>query len=200
MDGTAATDYDWVAALRDPVRRDDAAARLRERLRRALGRSFGRQLSDDDLDDLTQDAVARTLVKLDEFRGESQFLTWATAIGVRVVLGEIRKRKHASRAMDQVLADGREALGQALAPTSLQQEDARAVLYRAIDDALTEAQREALLAKLGGLSMMEIGRRTGRKRGALYKLLHDARKRLLTHLKQAGYGPGDLLTGEEASV
>ncbi len=200
MDGTTATECDWVAALRDPARRDDAAGRLRDRLRRALGRSFGRQLSDDDLDDLTQDAVARTLLKLDEFRGESQFFTWATAIGVRVALGEIRKRKHASRAMDQVLADGREALGQALAPRALQQDDARAVLYRAIEDALTEIQREALLAKLGGLSMMEIGRRTGRNRGALYKLLHDARKRLLAHLRQAGFGPDDLLTGEEATA
>lgn len=157
-------------------------------------------MSDEDLDDLTQDAVARTLDKLDEFRGESQFLTWATAIGIRVALGEIRKRKHATRAMDQVLADGRHALGQALASESLQREDARAVLYKAIDEALTEAQREALLAKLGGLSMMEIGRRTGRNRGALYKLLHDGRKRLLVHLQEAGYGPDDLLTTQEASA
>ncbi len=200
MDGTAAIECDWVVALRDPARRDDAATRLRDRVRRALGRSFGRQLSDADLDDLTQDTVVRTLAKLEEFRGESQFLTWATAIGVRVVLGEIRKRKHATRAMDQVLADGRDALEQALAPKSLQEDAARTVLYGAIEDALTEAQREALLAKLGGLSMMEIGRRTGRNRGALYKLLHDARKRLLAHLKQAGYGPEDLLTAEEATV
>lgn len=200
MDGTAATEWDWVAVLRDPARRDDAAARLRDRLRRGLGRSFGRQLTDEDLDDLTQDAVVRTLDKLDAFRGESQFLTWATAIGVRVALGEIRKRKHATRAMDQVLADGREAVGQALAPQSLQQDDARAVLHKAIEEALTDTQREALLAKLGGLSMMEIGRRTGRNRGALYKLLHDARKRLLAHLQQAGYGPDDLLTAQEATV
>lgn len=200
MDGTAAIECDWVAELRDPARRDGAGARLRDRLRRGLGRSFGRQLSDEDLDDLTQDAVARTLDKLDEFRGESQFLTWATAIGIRVALGEIRKRKHATRAMDQVLADGRHALGQALAPESLQREDARTVLYKAIDEALTEAQREALLAKLGGLSMMEICRRTGRNRGALYKLLHDGRKRLLVHLKEAGYGPDDLLTTREASA
>ncbi len=195
-----AAECDWVSALRDPARRDDAAVRLRDRLRRALGRSFGRQLSDADLDDLTQDAVARTLAKLDDFRGDSQFLTWATAIGVRVALGEIRKRKHASRAMEQVLAEGREALGQALAPKSLQQEDARTVLYEAIEEALTQTQREALLAKLAGLSMMEIGRRTGRKRGALYKLLHDGRKRLLAHLQQAGYGPDDLLSTEETTA
>lgn len=188
-----------MAALRDPAQRDAAAGDLRQQLRRALGRSFGRQLGDADLDDLTQDAVTRTLDKLDAFRGDSRFLTWATAIAVRVALGELRKRKHAARAMDQVLADGREALTEALAPRALQQDDARVVLYRAIDEALTEVQRETLLAKLGGVPLMEIERRTGRSRGALYKLLHDARKKLLTHLQQAGYGPGDLLDEGESA-
>jgi RNA polymerase sigma-70 factor (ECF subfamily) len=199
VDGPSATERDWVAALRDPAQRDAAAGDLRQQLRRALGRSFGRQLGDADLDDLTQDAVTRTLDKLDAFRGDSRFLTWATAIAVRVALGELRKRKHAARAMDQVLADGREALTEALAPRALQQDDARVVLYRAIDEALTEVQRETLLAKLGGLPLMEIERRTGRSRGALYKLLHDARKKLLTHLQQAGYGPGDLLEEGESA-
>lgn len=197
MDGSAVTERDWVAALRDPGGGEAAAAELRQALRRGLGRSFGRQLSDSDLDDLTQDAVARTLEKLDAFRGESRFLTWATAIAVRVALGELRKRKHAQRAMDAIVADGQTALEDALAPRALQEDDARAVLHRAIDEALTDAQREALLAKLGGLTLMEIGRRTGRGRGALYKMLHDARKKLRAHLEQAGYGAADLLGGEE---
>lgn len=193
MDGLAATERDWVAALRDPQHGDQAAADLRERLRRGLAKSFGRQLSDADLDDLTQDAVVRTLSKLDAFRGESQFLTWAMAIGVRVVLGELRKRKHAARAFEQIVSDGARAIGKSLPESVQQRDDASAVLHRAIDEALTPIQRDALLAKLGGLTLMEIGRRTGRGRGALYKLLHDARKKLRTHLEQAGYGPQDLL-------
>lgn len=193
MGESSASERDWVAALRDPSLRDAAATELRDALRRGLARSFGRQLRDADLDDLTQDALARTLDKLDAFRGESKFLTWATAIAVRVALGELRKRKHANRAMDQVLADGRTALEGALAPQALQRDDARTVLRHAVDEALTDTQREALLAKLGGLTLMEIGRRTGRGRGALYKLLHDARKKLRVHLEQAGYGPEDLL-------
>jgi RNA polymerase sigma-70 factor (ECF subfamily) len=194
VDGLAATERDWVAALRDPQQGDEAAAELHERLRKGLAKSFGRQLSDADIDDLTQDAVVRTLAKLDDFRGDSQFLTWAMAIGVRVVLGELRKRKHAARAFDQIVSDGADAVGKSLAPESVQQhDDASAVLRRAIDEALTPTQREALLAKLGGLTLMEIGRRTGRSRGALYKLLHDGRKKLRAHLEQAGFGPGDLL-------
>ncbi len=193
MDGPLAPQRNWLVALGDPDQREDAAVVLRERLRRVLARSFGRQLSDADLEDVTHETLARVLAKLDEFRGESRFLTWATAIAVRTALGELRKRKHASRAMEQVLADGRDALEHALAPAALQSNDARTVLYRAIDEALTQTQRDALLAKLAGLSMMEIGRRTGRSRGALYKLLHDARKKLRAHLEQAGHTPSDLL-------
>lgn len=199
MDGLSATERDWPAALRDPERGESAAAELRASLRRALARGFGRQLSEADLDDLTQDSVARTLDQLDAFRGESRFLTWATAIAVRVALGELRKRKHAARAMEQVLADGRVALEEALAPRVLQRDDARVVLHRAIDEALSDAQREALLARLGGLELMEIGRRTGRGRGALYKLLHDARKKLKAYLEAAGHRPEDLL-GEEVGA
>ncbi|MEM6295850.1 MAG: sigma-70 family RNA polymerase sigma factor, partial [Myxococcota bacterium] len=132
-------------------------------------------------------------------RGDSRFTTWATAIAVRLALGLLRKRKHAAAAMDAVLADGRSAVD-ALAPANLQADDAAAVLRRAIDDALTPTQREALLAELGGLTLMEIARRTGRSRGALYKLLHDARKRLLTHLREAGYGPADLLPDAEVTA
>ena len=59
-------------------------------------------------------------------------------------------------------------------------------LKRAIDEALTERQREALLATLGGLPMVEVARRIGSTRGALYKLLHDARLRLRAHLEAEG--------------
>ena len=200
VDGSSTYDSeDWLARLDAPQHRDAAAAELRRILRAGLARSFGAQLSNADLDDLTQDAVARSLEKRAAFRGDSKFTTWATAIAVRLALGLLRKRRHAAAAMDAVLADGREAID-ALAPVNLQADDAAAVLRRAIEDALTPTQREALLAELGGLPLMEIARRTGRSRGALYKLLHDARKRLLTHLREAGYGPADLLPDAEVTA
>ncbi|MEM6295353.1 MAG: sigma factor, partial [Myxococcota bacterium] len=111
MDGPPTHDpEDWLARLDSRQHRDAAAAELRRVLRAGLARSFGNQLSDADLDDLTQDAVARSLQKRAEFRGDSRFTTWATAIAVRLALGLLRKRKHAAAAMDAVLADGRSAV------------------------------------------------------------------------------------------
>ena len=57
-------------------------------------------------------------------------------------------------------------------------------LRRGVAEALTERQREATLAKLGGLPLMEIARRLGTSQGAVYKLLHDARRRLAIHLAE----------------
>lgn len=52
----------------------------------------------------------------------------------------------------------------------------------AIAENLTERQREATLARLGGLPLMEIARRLGTSQGAVYKLLHAARRTLARHL------------------
>ena len=50
---------------------------------------------------------------------------------------------------------------------------------RLIHEELTERQREAIVAvMLGGMPLEEAARRMGTNRNALYKLLHDARKKL----------------------
>lgn len=56
--------------------------------------------------------------------------------------------------------------------------DREAQLRAAIDTALTARQREAMLALLGGLPLAELARRLSTNQGAIYKLLHDARRRL----------------------
>jgi DNA-directed RNA polymerase specialized sigma24 family protein len=40
-----------------------------------------------------------------------------------------------------------------------------------------------MLAKLGGVPLMEIARRLHTSQGAIYKLLHDARRRLKDYLE-----------------
>lgn len=176
------------------ARRNVASGELREILRGTLARGFGRQLSDADLDDLSQQSVLRTIERLDSFRGDSRFTTWAASIAVNAALGELRRRRHAESSLDEAIEAGRSALEQPPAAVHrLQHEDAARVLQQAIDEALTPTQRDALLAELGGLPLMEIARRTGRKRGALYKLLHDARKRLRAHLEGHGLTAADLI-------
>ncbi len=190
----ARSNEQWVADLRRGAGRDEASGELGGFLRGTLARGFGRQLSDADLDDLSQQAVMRTLERLDDFRGDSRFTTWAASIAVNAALGELRRRRHAGVSLDEAVEAGRAALEQEpAAPHRVQREAAARVLREAIAEALTEAQRQALLAELGGLPLMEIARRTGRKRGALYKLLHDARKRLRAYLETQGLGAADLL-------
>ena len=65
-------------------------------------------------------------------------------------------------------------------------------MYGVIERELTEKQRTALLAELKGMPLEEIGRRLGSNRNAVYKLTHDARKRLKKHLEAAGYSAADL--------
>src|SRR6202012_5798718 len=64
-------------------------------------------------------------------------------------------------------------------------EERIALLRRGIDEALTERQREAIKAALGGLPLMELARRYEITQGAVYKLLHDARRRLKRFMEEA---------------
>jgi RNA polymerase sigma-70 factor (ECF subfamily) len=61
-----------------------------------------------------------------------------------------------------------------------------------MDEELTDRQRTALMAvALQEMPLEEVARRLGTERNALYKLLHDARKRLKRRLAEAGLSPGD---------
>ena len=51
-------------------------------------------------------------------------------------------------------------------------------MYEIIRSELTEKQRTALLAELKGMPQDEIAKHLGSNRNALYKLTHDARRRL----------------------
>jgi DNA-directed RNA polymerase specialized sigma24 family protein len=65
-------------------------------------------------------------------------------------------------------------------------------LRRLIEEALTDTQWMAMTAELGGMPLEEIARRMGSNVNAVYKLLHDARKRLKHELETAGYTAEDV--------
>src|SRR4051812_9341004 len=78
----------WVDSLRaDGAERDEAIGRLHDLLLRAARFEIGRRraymphLRGDDFDDVAHqsadDALVAVLRKLDDFRGESRFTTWA---------------------------------------------------------------------------------------------------------------------------
>lgn len=158
-------------------------SRLRAFLRAALARSFARQLGDGDLDDLTQESLLRIHTKLDGFEHQSRFTTWATAIAVNCALSELRRRRHRHVSLEDAAAQADAALVQEAELMGDGTEVELARLRRGIAEALTDRQREATLARLGDLPLMEIARRLGTTQGAVYKLLHDARQRLKIYLE-----------------
>ncbi len=65
---------------------------------------------------------------------------------------------------------------------------------RFVDEELTDKQREAIVAVMfEGMPQEEAARRMGTNRGALYKLMHDARRRLKKRMEAEGLSAQDLL-------
>ncbi|HTQ06802.1 MAG TPA: sigma-70 family RNA polymerase sigma factor [Polyangiaceae bacterium] len=178
---------DWLSELggSGPAR-DRAADDLRDFLKRSLARAFTGKLSDQDLDDLTQESVLRIHERLGSFERRSRFTTWATAIAVNIAYSALRQRRHRHVSLEDAMEAGAAALSHELPEHA--ELDREALLRDGIRRALTDRQRDAMLAFLGGLPLAEIARRTSVKQGAVYKLLYDARQRLKDYVETHGEG------------
>jgi RNA polymerase sigma-70 factor (ECF subfamily) len=190
----------WVADLRrDDSARDSALSDLRTALLRNLRKGLSQHGHADDsfLEDAAQDSLIRILDRLDQFAGRSRFITWATSIAIHMAMTELRRRRWKDVSLDQVMQDAeflpRQAVDGNLGP------DARLVrtallekMHEVIQTELTDRQRTVLLAELKGMPQEEIVRHLGSNRNAVYKLSHDARKRLKRGLESAGYQAEDI--------
>ena len=175
-------------------RREAAVGELRRLLVRGLGRSLGSQKGVDRglVEDVVQESILKILSRLHTFEGRSRFETWAMAIAIHSALTALRKRRWSEVSLDSLLEAGavdREAVSEpSSGPHQTAERQAMVeALERAIAEQLTERQRAALRAELRGMPQEEIGRRIGSNRNAVYKLLHDARKKLKSALERAGY-------------
>lgn len=203
------TNEEWLHSLRGP-QRDEALADLRQVLLRGLRAALVRKgtVTEDDVEDFVQDGLLRIVDALDTFRGEAQFTTWAYKIAIRVAFTELRRRRWSDVSLDQLPISG----DMSFLPDTLADPDAspeqqaiqRAVLEtlrRAIANDLTERQRTALTAaRVHGMPLDELARRMNTNRNALYKLLHDARKRLQRALIERGLPTDDILSAFGAAV
>ena len=187
----------WLAHLRAGADEQQAAlADLRNALLRGLRRAFVGYGSVNEalLEDAAQDAMLRILDRLQQFEGRSRFVTWATSIAIRVAMTELRRRRWKDVSLDEVVETRPRLLvrpaSEAGAEPSRHTEQHAIVdkMYDVINQQLTEKQRTALLAELRGMPQAEIGRHLGSNRNAVYKLTHDARKKLKRGLEEAGYG------------
>jgi RNA polymerase sigma-70 factor (ECF subfamily) len=198
----AALDADsarWLAALRGPAGpRGDAIAELHELLLRAARFELSRRreqlagVGAPERDDLAvqaaDDALVAILGKLDTFRGASRFTTWAYKFALLEAGVKARRRAWQGR---EIAADAEawpEPAGRS-AHERLEERELLEVLRRAVRDTLTDHQREVFVAlALNGVPIDVLAERRGTTRGALYKTLHDARRRLRRALEEAGHG------------
>lgn len=187
----------WVSHLKG-VGADQRSALtdLRSKLIRGLRRGLSAHPVDDAfLEDAAQDALLQILDRLAQFEGRSEFVTWATSIAIRVALTELRRRRWKDVSLDTLVADADVNARRATDHDGSAQIERQAILdtmHAVLNETLTEKQRTALLAELQGMPQEEIARHLGSNRNAVYKLTHDARKRLKRGLEAAGYRTEDV--------
>jgi len=190
----------WLAHLGGTGPDQQAAlSTLRDALLRGLRRALSHRAGagGEFLEDVVQDSLLRILERLPQFEGRSRFLTWAMSIAIRVAMSELRHRRWKDVSLDEVTGGGDIAPERAVAddPGADAQSEREAILaamHEVIRTGLTEKQRLALLAELRGMPQDEIARHLGSNRNAIYKLTHDARRRLKRGLESAGFTAEDV--------
>jgi RNA polymerase sigma factor (sigma-70 family) len=194
------TNEQWLADLRG-INPDEALADLYDLLVRGLTAGLGSYGGgvDANAEDFAQEALIKITDNLDSFRGESRFTTWAQKIAMNVALTELKRRRWRDVSLQDLFAR-REAADGGPADTQLSPEQLALQntvlqeLRRIVDEELTDRQREAVVAViLEGMPISEVARRMGTNQNALYKLLHDARRKLKRQMEAVGLSPQDVL-------
>jgi RNA polymerase sigma-70 factor (ECF subfamily) len=189
----------WVQALSGAGSdREEALERLHALLLRAARfelnrrRRLGAQTSAVELDDLAMqaadDALVSVMRKLHTYRGDSRFTTWAYKFALLEAAVKLRTRPWHHREIP-LEADGWERLRDTR--TSLAGQAEATELIDAVRDGIVEVltphQRAVLVAlTLNDVPIDVLAERRETTRGALYKTLHDARRRLRVRLAEKG--------------
>jgi RNA polymerase sigma-70 factor (ECF subfamily) len=146
-----------------------------------------------ELDELAQeaadDAAVSVLRRLGDFRGESSFRTWAYKFALLEAAVKVRRRAWRDR---EVTLEPENWERLAHAGPGPDDDAESAELFEAVREgirtALTPRQRQVLVAVvLEGVPIDVLAERLDSNRNALYKMLHDARRRLREHVAAAGF-------------
>jgi RNA polymerase sigma-70 factor (ECF subfamily) len=189
----------WITDLEDSGRpRHEAVARLHELLLRAARVEVNRRratmphLRGNDFDDLAMqsadDALVAVLSKLDSYRGDSKFTTWAYKFAL--VEAGVKLHRRAWQGHEVPLQPETWPLFRAQGPSpesSAERGELLGALQKAISEKLTPHQREVLVATtMNGVPIDVLAERLNTTRGALYKTLHDARHKLRMQVAAQG--------------
>jgi len=197
----APVERNWVDALTgEGVERDEAIGDLHDLLLRAARFELGRRraalshVRGEDIDDLAMqaadDALVALLGKLHTYRGASRFTTWAYKFALLEAGVKVRRRAWQGREIP-LEDDGWARLADPGASPAggAETTELLGAVRRAIDTELTPHQRRVLVAlTLNDVPIDVLAERLDTTRGALYKTLHDARRKLRARLAADGLG------------
>jgi RNA polymerase sigma-70 factor, ECF subfamily len=197
--GPDAESRTWVRDLREGgPRREEASRRLHELLLRAARFEINRRrdnqphLRGGDFDDLAHqaadDALLAILGKLETYRGDSRFTTWAYKFALLEAAVRVRRRAWQGKEIP-IEAEHWSVMAEKGGSPVVAAEEQE--LLEAISDGiktqLSGQQRDVLVAvALNDVPIDVLAERLNTTRGALYKTIHDARKKLRSHLADAG--------------
>lgn len=209
------TNVEWLNDLRASGSvQESAIADLRDLLLRAALYFFSRNLGDlrglgqDDImqraEDCAQDALIAVMKHLSDFRGDSKFTTWAYKFAINIAMVAARRERWKGVSLDELAASDEKHFPESIlqdksdgvAPEqSAIQDELRGVIQQIIERDLTEKQRVVLvLMVFNEVPLDEVVRHFGTNRNAVYKMLHDARRKLKIGLQARGFDIGETLT------
>ncbi len=193
------TNQEWLHDLNASGATQEAAiADLRDLLLRAALYFFSRNLSDfenndgDEIlqraEDCAQDALIAVMKHLSDFRGDSKFTTWAYKFAINIALMAARRERWKGVSLDQLAATTENDFFESRlqdksdgsAPEeSAMQSEVRRIIQDVITHDLTDKQRRIIfLMVFNEVPMDEVVRYVGTNRNAVYKTLHDARRKI----------------------
>jgi RNA polymerase sigma-70 factor (ECF subfamily) len=206
---------EWLHDLKETGEtQEQAIADLQNILLRAALYVFNRNTGDlsglagDDVlklaEDCAQEALMAVLNHLSNFRGDSKFTTWAYKFAVNIGLTASRHVRWKDVSLDQLSSDDEGAFSEwvlrdkssALAPDlAALQGEIRQVIWDVMEHDLTDHQRRILLLMVfHEVPMDEVVQQLNTNRNAIYKSLHDARRKLKSGLQARGFEVGEMLS------
>lgn len=190
----------WLADLNARGRiQQQALTDLGNALFRTLGRIRANWTYVDDsfLEDVVQEALMQILEKLEQFQGKSRFLTWATSIAIHIALSKLRRKQWQDISLEDITLNGdTTVVDNFMIDDEVEINRDQSIIidrmHSLIDSELSDKQRTVLLAELKGLPQVRIADLLDSNCNAVYKMGHDARKKLKRALEASGLGIEDI--------
>jgi RNA polymerase sigma-70 factor (ECF subfamily) len=202
---------EWLACLSGST--DDQKPALVD-LQRVLARAalfyvkrspIGIDVTDDQAralaEDISQEGALLVLSKLSTFRGEARFETWASSFAIRLARTAMQRRAWRNLSLDRKPDAWRDAertvssdAGWQNPQHALQRRAIWDVINEVVTSDLTERQREMLdLVVLQGVSTEQVTEHFSTTASAMYKTVHDARRKLKAGLLARGFTTAEIL-------